>query len=207
MTWTPPPTWSVPREWAGERCYVVCGGESIRAQRKLIPRLPGRVIAIKQGVVLKPDADVLFLSGERTAQIAKPLLPKFTGTHVIVRGKSCPELPETVKRVARSKDHTRLSDLPDHVCGYDAGTSAINLAFHFGATEIVMLGYDMCGGRWFHGEMPHHMPKPPEAHFHRHMAPLPELAKDCQRRGIRVVNVSPISRVTAFERGRLEDWL
>jgi hypothetical protein len=197
----------VPREWPGDRCYIVCGGESIRAQRKLIPRLPGRVIAIKQSVVLKPDADVLFLSGERTAEIAAPLLPKFRGTHIIVRGKSCPELPDTVKRVTRSKDHTRLCDLPDHVCGYDAGTSAINLAFHFGATEIVMLGYDMCGGRWFAGEIKHHMPRPPEAHFQRHMVPLPELAKDCQRRGIRVVNVSPISRVTAFERGRLEDWL
>lgn len=207
-TWTSPPTWPVPREWEpGTRCFVICGGESIRKQRKIIPKLKGRVIAIKQGVVLRPDADVLFLSGERTADIATPLLPMFRGTHVIVRGKSCPELPDYVKRITRSKDHTVLSDLPDHVCGYDAGTSAINLAFHFGATEIVMLGYDMRGGRWFNGEIDHHMPRPPESHFQRHMAPLPALAKDCSRRGIRVVNCSPRSHVDAFEKQPLEAFL
>lgn len=205
--WTPPPTWHVPREWPGERCFILCGGESLRQQRALVPRLRGRVIAVKEGVLLRPDADVLFISGERTDVIARPLIPKFTGTHLVVRGKSLPSLPAYTRRVTRAKDHTRLCELTDHVCGYDSGTSAINLAFHFGATEIVLLGYDMRGGRWFTGEHPHPMPVIPEEHFRRHMGPLEALAADCRKRGLRVVNVSPISKAPGFERGRLEDWL
>lgn len=207
MSWTPPPVWSVPREWGAERCFVICGGESVRAQRAIIPQLRGRFIAIKHGVHLRPDADVLFLAGERTAEIAAPLIPLFRGRHIVVRGKSCPELPAHVKRVTRSKDHQHLCKLPTHVCGYDAGTSAINLAFHFGATEIVLLGYDMCGGRWFNGELEHYLPYPPEHHFERHLGPLPALAADAKAKGIRILNASPISRATCFEAVRLEDLL
>lgn len=205
--WILPPVWSVPREWPGERCFIICGGESIRQQRKLIPKLQGRVIAIKEGVLVRPNADVLFLGGERTPEIALPLIPKFTGQYMVVRGKSDPQLPATVKRVTRTKDHTRLCDLPTHVCGYDSGTSAINMAYHFGATEIVLLGYDMTGGRWFTGEWPHPLPHIPEEHFRRHMVPLTSINADARAKGIRIVNCSPITRVTAFERQPLEAFL
>jgi len=205
--WVTPPTWHVPRVWPGERCFILCGGESLRAQRHLVPRLPGRVIAVKEGIYLRPNADVLFLSGEKTDVIARPLLPVFTGEHLIIRGKSLPTMPSHCRRVTRAKDHTTLCERTDHVCGYDSGTSAINLAFHFGATEIVLLGYDMCGGRWFTGEHKHPMPVIPQEHFTRHMGPLTALAADCAKRGLRVVNVSPISVAPGFERGRLEDFL
>ena len=33
--WTLPPTWHVPREWAGDRCFILCSGESIGPQAKL----------------------------------------------------------------------------------------------------------------------------------------------------------------------------
>lgn len=206
--WVCPPVWSVPREWSGERCFIVAGGESIRTQRDLIPRLKGRIIVIKEGVLLRPDADVLFLGGEKTDQLALPLIPKFRGTYMVVRGKSDIELsPFPIKRVTRAKDHTRLCDIPTHVCGYDTGTSAINLAYHFGAVEIVLLGYDMRGGRWFTGEWHHPMPIIPEEHFRRHMEPLEQLAADARAKGIRIVNCSPITRVTAFERQPLEKFL
>lgn len=205
--WVLPPVWDVPREWVGERCFIICGGESVRAQRQIIPQLKGRFIAIKEGVLVRPDADVLFLGGERTPEIALPLIPKFTGTYMVVRGKSDQELPSTVKRLTRTKDHSRLCDLPGHVCGLDSGTSAINLAYHFGATEIVMVGYDMTGGRWFAGEWPHPMPRIPDEHFRRHMKPLGSLAKDAKSRGIRILNASPISKVTCFDFVRLEDFL
>lgn len=206
-TWTNPPLWAVPKEWPGERCFVLCGGESVRAQRQLIPHLRGRVIAVKEGVLLRPDADVLFISGEHTDQIAKPLLPIFRGTHLVVRGKSCPALPDDIKRVTRAKDHTRLCDIPTHVCGYDTGTSAINLAFHFGATEIVMIGYDMCGHHWFMGEHKHPRPKiNPDVHA-THLKPLPYLAEDCAKRGLKVWNASPTSKAKWFPFKPLEAFL
>jgi hypothetical protein len=93
------------------------------------------------------------------------------------------------------------------VCGFDAGTSAINLAALFGATEIVVLGMDMCGGRWFTSEWAHYLPNPPESDFRRHMGPLPSIAADAKAKGIRIVNCSPISRVECFERQPLEAFV
>jgi len=205
--WVPPPHWSVPREWAGERCFIICGGPSVKAQRALIPKLKGRIIAVKQSVLLRPDADVLWFGGESMVNLMLPLIPAFHGTHMVVRGKSCPELPPEVKRVGRHKDHTTLATEPTRVCGYDTGTSAINLAYHFGASEVILLGYDMKGGRWFNGEIHHPMPFPPQSQFDGHMAPLAGLAADCKAKGLRVVNCSPDSAVRAFEKQPLEAFL
>jgi hypothetical protein len=210
---TGPAIWSVPKEWPGERCFVICGGESVRQQKKQIARLKGRLIVVKHGVLLRPDADAMFLTAETWD--ALPLLPKFKGTYAVGRRgreSECAQFPPSVKWLTRTKDHEHLCDLPTHVCGYDAGTSAINLAYHFGAKEIVLLGYDMTGGRWFcdergKGEWSHPMPRIPEQHFKRHMAPLYALAADAKAKGIRIVNCSPISRVTAFEKQPLEKFL
>jgi hypothetical protein len=207
VTWTPPALWSVPREWLGERCFILCGGESVKAQRHLVPQLQGRVIAVKEGVLLRPDADVLFFAGERPELIAPPLLKRFRGQYIVVRGKGHPVFPPHAKRVWRTTEHVGLSADPTMVSGYDAGTSAISLAVLFGATEIIVLGMDMCGGRWFNGEHPHFMPYPRERDFVQHMEPLPLIAADAKRKGIRIVNCSPISRVTCFEPQPLEAFL
>jgi hypothetical protein len=203
-----PPVWSVPLEWSGARCFVLCTGESLKAQVPLLSRLKGRVIAVKHSVLEKPDADVLFLSGEGTNDVAAQLIPKFTGTYICVRGKAdVPALNGAfdIKRITRSKDHAHWSELrsPAHVCGYDSGTSAINLAILFGATEVVVLGYDMQGGHF----CKHPLPRPPEDHFQRHMKPLTDLAADAKAKGIRIVNCSPTSRVAAFEKQPLEAFL
>jgi len=201
------PSWSIPREWPGERVFILCNGESIRAQRELVPKLQGRIIAIKEAVRLRPDADVLFVAAERLVDIVPPLLKIFTGQYVIARNKVPATYPDYVKRVSRTKDHTRLCETPSQVCGYDCGTSAINVAYHFGATEIVLLGMDMKGDRWCNGEFKHPMPHIPKDHHARHSSVLPDIAKDARAKGIRIVNCSPISALTCFERQPLEAFL
>lgn len=201
------PHWQIPREWPGERCFIICGGPSVKAQRHLIPKLKGRVIAVKQSVLLRPDADLFWIGGEGMAELVIPLVPKFTGTYIAVRGKSCPELGTTVERLGRTKDHTKLPAMNTHVGGYDSGTSAISIAYHFGASEAVLLGYDMKGGRWFNDEMKHPMPQPPQSQFDGHMKPLHGLNADCLAKGLRVINCSPDSAVTAFEKRPLESFL
>lgn len=202
--WTMPETWPIPQEWsADDVCFVICSGESVGPQAETIARLQGRFIAVKHGVFLRPNADVLFLSGDGGGEGSKPLLDRFTGTYAIVRSKHHPDLPASVKRVTRSKQHEQLCDLRDHVCGYDSGTSAINVAYHFGARTIVMLGYDMTGGHF----CKHPLQRPPQDHFRRHMGPLARLNDDARRKGVRIVNCSPISAVTAFERQPLEAFL
>lgn len=205
--WAPPPVWSAPRDWVGETCFVICGGESVKGYRTLVPLLAGRVIAVKEAVYLRPDADVLFFAGEKPEVIAPPLLKRFRGLAAVVRGKGHPVFPDTVKRIGRTETHEAWSSDPTRVAGYDAGTSAINLAILRGATTIALIGYDMGGGRWFTGEHPHPMPHIPEARHRQHMQPLPSLAADAKAKGIRIVNCSPISRATWFEYQPLEAFL
>lgn len=219
-----PPLWEVPRDWVGETCWILCGGESLRAHIRqdsagklmrgvtsyfaFIPQLLGRVIAVKESVLLKPDADLLFLEGESTPDIAVRVMPHYRGPEMAVRGKMLPALPRTVHRLARAKDLTQWSDLRTHVCGYDSGTSAIDLAIKRGATTILLLGYDMAGHRWFRpDEWKHPMPHIPNQYHVGHMQPLASLAADARRRGVRIVNCSPISRVSAFEKQPLEAFL
>lgn len=198
----PAEVWSVPRAWAGERCFILCGGASIIPQRTVIPQLRGRIIAIKQSVLLRPDAEVMFVAGERGWEICRDVFPRFAGQYIVTRGHGDVRFPPQTKRIWRGAP-ARLSDLPTEVGGYDAGTSAINLAYLFGATEIVLLGYDMRGGHWC---ATHPLPFPPQAHFDIHLSALPTFAADLAAKGVRVVNCSPSSAVTVFERGRLEDF-
>ena len=207
MTWTPPPVWSVPKLWPGERCFVICGGESVKAQRHLIRTLPAPVIAVKEAVHLRPYADCAFFAGERPESVAPPCLKAYQGPIIVVRGKGHRVFPIDAKRVGRTATHEAWSEDPTMVAGYDSGTSAINLAILFGATEIVVLGYDMVGGRWFNGELPHFNPWPKASDFVTHMSVLPALAEDAKRKGIRIINVSPITKVDAFERRTLDEVL
>ena len=199
-----PAPWSVPREWPGERCFILCSGPSLGGQLTVIPKLKGRVIAVKHGVLARPDADVLFLNGESNNVIARELIPLYRGPRIIIRSKWDSTLAQwDVKRVLRTKEHKGLCEMRNHVSGFDAGTSAINIAAHYGATEIIMLGYDMSGGHFCE----HPLQNPPKDHFTRHMACLDDIAADAKTKGIRIVNCSPTTAVTAFERQPLEAFL
>lgn len=202
--WVAPPLWTVPRLWPASRVFVICSGESIRRQIADIHKIRGPVIAVKHGLLAYPSADVLFLSGEKTPEIAAGLVPKFTGEYMIVRGRSDPRLDPRIHRIGRSKAHGTLSDDAHYVTGLDAGTSAINLAYLFGAREIILLGYDMRGG---HFVDKHPLPFPPLEHFRRHQICLPALNEDARRRGVRIVNCSEGSAVTAFEVRSLKEFV
>jgi hypothetical protein len=206
-----PGNWSVPREWVGERCFIIAGGPSIKQQLDMIPRLKGRIIAIKQAVSLRPDADVMFVAGKDDPEICRPYFPLFKGRYLVTRTRA-PGFPPEMLVLGRSGAHKndpkkvqRLSHDPRLLAGWDAGASAINLAFLFGSPEIVCLGIDMTGNRWVKG--PHPLPVIPRSHHEIHSRGHAEIAADLKAARVRVVNVSPTSTLDCYERGSLEDFL
>lgn len=198
--------WSVPREWIGERCFIIAGGESVKPQEKWISKLKGRFIAIKQSVALRPDADVMFIAGKDDGRVCSRFFPLHRGSYLVARGEY-KSVPSHTRILRRSIPAERLSNEPTALAGLDAGTSAINLAYLFGASEIILLGYDMTGGRWLNGRYQHHLPYPPKRHFELHMAALPPFAEDLKAAGVRVVNCSAISAVEVFEKRPLEEFV
>lgn len=196
------PRWSVPREWDGQRCFILGGGASLKAQYDLIPSLEGRIIAIKQTVYLRPRADVMFVSGRDDAHVCAPYFDKYKGPRIVCRS-AYPGMPARTLFLRRTVKG-RYSRDPQLVGGLDAGTSAINLATLFGAKEIVILGMDMTGGRWVKH---HHLPVIPQWHFDAHLENLATFVPELERDGVRVYNCSPISAIPWFEKRRLEDFV
>lgn len=198
----PTARWSVPRDWVDARVFILAGGASLKTQYDAIPKISGRVIAIKQTVSLRPDADVMFISGRDDALVCKPYFRMYRGKRIVCRS-GYPGMPSRTLFLTRTKGGF-YSRNPTAIGGLDAGSSAINLAALFGAKEIILLGMDMTGGRWV---LRHHLPVIPQDHFDRHLACLERMAPELKRDGIRVVNCSPTSVIPWFERRPLEDFV
>jgi hypothetical protein len=196
------PRWTVPREWEGERCFIIAGGRSVKEQAALVPKLRGRIIAIKQAVQLRPNADVMLLAARDDWFVCRDFFPLYRGPRIVCRS-NYPNMPRGTLYLRRTKD--ALSRDPQLVAGLDAGATAINLAALFGAKEIVVLGMDMVQGRWVKNHPT--MPVIPDWHFKLHLEGLQRMAPELKRDGIRVINCSPISAVQCFERRPLKEFL
>lgn len=194
------------RAWAGERCFILCGGPSLGAQRHLVPQLKGRVVAIKQTVVMRPDADMMFVSGREDPVICAPFFPLYTGPRIVCRSRY-EGFPERVQFMRRTKVVDRLCTEPGVVAGLDAGTSCLNAVWQHGVAEIVLLGFDMSGGRWLNGEFEHPLPIPPQSHHDRHLKACAGVAQDLAALGVKVWNASPASAATFFEHRPLESFI
>ena len=202
-----PPRFVPEREWAGERCFILCGGPSLREQREHIPALKGRIIAVKQTVSLRPDADVMFVAARDDPQVCRDFFGLYQGPRIICR-KAYPGFPERVLFMRRTKVADRLCTTPGILAGLDAGSSAINLAYQLGAAEIVLLGFDLSGARWFKpGEIAHPLPVPPQTHHDRHLKAVTGMAADLEAAGVKVWNASPTSAARCFEYRDLEGFL
>lgn len=90
--------------------------------------------------------------------------------------------------------------------GMNSGYQAINLAYHFGANRILLMGYDMQktnGKSHWHGDHPHGMTN---AEGVKKWGPrFPQLAQDLVREGIEAINCSLETALDCFPRARIED--
>lgn len=94
--------------------------------------------------------------------------------------------------------------------GSNSGYQAINLAAHFGARRILLIGYDMGATgntHWFGDHAPAIAGPTGRSDFDVFLAAFPQLAADLAAAGIDVVNCTTNTALTAFRRGRLEDEL
>lgn len=90
--------------------------------------------------------------------------------------------------------------------GQNSGYQAINLAYHFGASKIILLGYDMKkqGDKaHFFGDHPKGLTNAEgvekwKAHF-------PALAKDLNREGVEVLNCTIDTALSCFNKAYLRN--
>lgn len=84
--------------------------------------------------------------------------------------------------------------------GSNSGYQAINLAYHFGARNIVLLGYDMqrsLGQKHWFGEHPKELTSGDPSAW---VAGFDALGRDLAGEGVRVINASRLTALTCFTR-------
>lgn len=89
--------------------------------------------------------------------------------------------------------------------GMNSGYQAINLAYHFGVSRIILLGYDMQhteGKRHWFGDHPKSLTNADG--IHNWVKGFSLLAKDLEREGVEVINCSPTTALTCFKRAEIE---
>lgn len=185
--------WSVPREWGGERVFILGGGPSLSHAPLAALRGAGRVIAINDAFLLAPQADVHYFADARWFEWNRSDLSVFAGRYRVTRAEIvAPGLDVRRLRHDRRRDY---STDPGVLAGYCSGANAINLAALFGARDIILLGFDMRPGNW-HDR--HKTPPRPTHHRDKFIPSIERMAPHLAAAGVRVTNATPGSALTCF---------
>ncbi|MGM5087539.1 hypothetical protein E0H64_17730 [Rhizobium leguminosarum bv. viciae] len=197
--------WTAPRCWVGETVFVLASGPSVKSLD--LSLLTGRrVIAVKSSWLTYPAADVLFFADGRWWQ-DPALRPKaFEGLIV----SSAKEISDPRVKLVHKIEPGDLSERPDTVAlRRTSTTGAINLAVHFGASRIVLLGVDAKvangGARHAHGRP---WPWPLKAGcFDEQAAEYRQIAPSAARLGVEIVNANPDSAIDVWPRRPFSECL
>lgn len=194
---------AVERRWPGSTITCVATGPSLTQHDVDIARRLGPVIAINDAYRLAPWADVLYAADPHWWKAHRIALAKFTGLRFSIqagaRGYGA--------TVLRHRGHSGLERDPSGLkTGNNSGYQAINLAVHFGAARIVLLGYDCQrtrGEDHFFG--PHiKMNQTTDARFLEWRAYFATLIKPLAEIGVEIVNATRETALTCFPRAPLE---
>lgn len=195
--------WSVPLEWEGEAAFIIGGGPSIRDLDFERLRGKARTIAVNTAYKRAPWADVLFWSDKRWLDWNHADLHEFRGQYMVSR--KTPHLP--TPRPVKVLDYypNRFAYESTAVGGWCSGSSAINLAYHFGARVIILLGFDMkTNGNWHDL---HKLPAEPDQHRIKFIPAIERMAPHLRNANVIVLNTCAESGLRCFPFADLEELL
>ena len=200
---------SVPRIWPGETVVILGGGSSLTQPDVNLCRGHARVVAVKEAHQLAAWADVLYAADAKWWRHYHPRVT-FDGLKYAI--EQAPDQPPTDwsqwpdVQVLRNTGAEGLELDPTGLrTGYNSGYQAVNLAVHFGAARIVLLGFDMWNGpdgrqNWF-GWHPLHTPSP----YPIFLQAFASLVDPLKAAGVQVVNASRFTVLKAFPQVPLEE--
>jgi hypothetical protein len=197
--------WTVPRDWQGQSCVIVCGGPSLSGFD--FDRLRGRnIIAINSSFRAVPFAQYLVFGDGRWWMWNRPdAVNKFGGTRICL----AIEINDVAVKKLRKAKPPGLSHNPEEATMQRTSTTAaINVALHLGVSEIILAGLDLKAAP--DGKTHHHEPhaeRSREGCWDQHLVELEGTVLPLKAAGISVVNASLESRAPFWPKRRLEDIL
>ncbi len=199
---------AVPRDWVGSTVVILATGPSLTQADVDFCRGKARVIAVNNAYTVAPWADALYGTDAQWWGWHKGV-PSYTGPKWALNHSQWgpfrakyPDIQLLINTGPSGLEHkpTGLKH------GRNSGYAAINLAVHYGAKRIILLGYDMqTRGKQTHffGDHPNKSASPYAAFRARFQSLVKPLAKI----GVEVINCTRKSALQTFPMGRLEDVL
>lgn len=203
----------IPPEWKGQTCAIFGGGPSLSPVDRdyVIERGWKRIACNDAGLVFDPYAEVMAFGDPRWFTWNREELHRHQGQYRI-HWKKFGDVPGVTLHRVRQRAGIVSHD-PSAVCCNNTGAAAINIAYLFGATRIVLFGFDMRpvdGKNNWHDR--HQLPTKPQVYTgekpvsHCGFIPLlTQAAKVYKERGIEVINCTPYSALTCFPYQNIRD--
>lgn len=210
MKGAPTKVWpSVPKLWPGEPVVCIASGPSLTQDdvdyvHGVHLQGKARVIVINNTYQLAPWADCLYACDARWWKWHNGA----QDFHGLKYSLDPPATRDYGVTVLKNTGANGLELLPAGLRnGHNSGYQAINLAVHFGANRIVLLGYDMQRGRdgKVHWHDDHR--QAPSVPFVLFLPKFPTLVKPLRELGIAVVNCSRETALTCWPRMSLREAL
>lgn len=190
--------------WRGETVVVLASGESMTPADAAYCRARARVITVNTTFRLAPWADAHY-SSDADWWLAH--LDEMRGSCFGEFWTGHPGAPiaEDIRVCAYDKRARGLVETPGRIAwGGNSGYCAIGLAYQLGARRIVLVGFDQQGGHW-HPDHPEAVRKPPNWPMWRER--FGEMAADCRRLGVEVLNSTRSTALDCFPLVRLREAL
>jgi hypothetical protein len=184
---------------------IVCvaGGPSLTVADVEYCRDKADVMVVNNGYVIAPFAKWMYGCDYRFWEVYESTWREFAGE----RWTRDPDAAERwdLKWIQSSAGKGLSLDPKLIHEGENGGYQVINLAFHFGAKRILLLGYDMNGlGHWF-GK--HEGGLQDATDFSHRVPHFTQLAADLKAVGVEVINCTRDTALTCFPRSTIQEVL
>lgn len=200
--WTPEPIFT------GRRVFIMASGPSLTPA--VCEKVRGRPsIVVNSSMLMAPWADLLFFNDTdwflpRAAQVAA-----WPGLAVTVSRRAKEALPRLKRLRVEFRPSFPPAGHPTVRLGKASGQTAVALAIACGASEVVLLGYDMRAiGRREHCHDDYRgLPRREASIYETFAAQFAGWNADALKAGVTIVNATPGSALAEFPRGDIEEWL
>jgi hypothetical protein len=193
-------------DWTGRTAVVIANGPSLTIEQCRATAGGMATIAVNTAYVRAPDAAVFYAGDFLFHRVHNARMRKASHSASIWTTDPTAAEQYGVNRW-KGRNEPGIGETLVHLNG-NSGAQAINLAYLFGARKIVLLGFTMReieGKKHFHGD--HEKPLVQKQLFEQWLHAMEFVARDAKRLGVDVVNCDPLSAMTCFRRGELEDEL
>jgi len=226
--------WTIPKMWKGGTVWIIGSGTSILdefgipielARQVISGDLPisayspyfapihnKHTIAINHMYQLGNWLDVFYFSDNEmwSGEENKKQILSYKGLR-ITNNIKFRKLHKGIKYIERDKKEMGLCETKNAVCfNRNTGLSAIDLAYHFGAKRVILLGFDMASaqiGSHIHGVgTKESKGGSAELSFRSHLKAIPHIIQDMKDRDIEILNASSISTIPYFPKVKAKDY-